>query len=83
MKNMRLYPKVQKITEYEFTRLLNLEEISDKDKKVLLSLQRAQRKYGILTKAKYAYFLTINNKYYAIAAMEYDCKLKVADVAMK
>lgn len=67
-----IYPKVREISNYGFSKLYNLEELTDEDRKVLHSLERAQRKYRRLTRAKYAYYLTIHNKYFAIHDMEYD-----------
>ena len=48
-----------------------MKEVSYKDKVALVSLQKAQDNYRILTKRKYAYFLTIHNKYLPPIEIEY------------
>lgn len=75
-RKLPVYPKVEIVSEHDFNKLYNHPDLTDADRKVLISLEKAQNRYRILTKAKYAYFLTIHNKYYAIHDMKYESKIK-------
>ena len=70
IKKVPLYPIVRLIPLETFETLLSA-DLSENDKQVVLSLKKAQEKYKILTKRKYAYFWTIYNKHFTPLELEY------------
>ena len=51
--------------------LLLSKDLSDKDKTIILKLYEDQTKYKILTKGKYALFLSIYKKYLPLPELKY------------
>jgi hypothetical protein len=66
---------VRVIPEEVFQSLLS-ENLSDKDKHLVLKFRKDQEHYNLLTKKKYAFFWTIHNKYLPPVELEYPSVIK-------
>lgn len=76
MKNVRIYPKVKKIEDSKFEELLAL-PLKPRDRDIIKSFKNAQDRYKLLTRARYAYFWTIHNKYLPIEPLEYSGTIRI------
>ena len=70
IKKVPLYPIVRQIPLETFATLLSA-NLTEHDRKIVLSFRKAQDEYKILTKRKYAYFWTIYNKHFTPVELEY------------
>lgn len=75
---IQVLPIVRPISNTTFQSLL-AQELSDKDREIVLRFIRDQGKYKLLTKKKYAYFWTIYNKYLPPEILEYPDTVKVKE----